>query len=60
MKLKVQGIVDPFYVQTLCMIFFPGAKFSEDEPEDGSVPVVEVSVSERDEGVFSEARFTVN
>lgn len=60
MKLKVQGIVDPFYVQTLCMIFFPGAKFSEDEPEDGSVPLVEVSVSERDEGVFSEARFTVN
>ena len=60
MKLKVQGIVDPFYVQTLCMIFFPGAKFSEEEPEDGSVPLVEVSVVEKDEGVFSDARFIVN
>ncbi|MBQ9121319.1 MAG: coproporphyrinogen dehydrogenase HemZ [Clostridia bacterium] len=60
MKLKVKGIIDPFYVQTLCMIFFPGAKFSEDAPEDGSVPMVEVCVEEKDGGVFSTARFVVN
>ena len=59
MKLKVQGIVDPFYVQTLCMIFFPGAKFSDDEPEDGSVPLVEVTTEEREGGVYSTARFLV-
>ncbi|MBO5109325.1 MAG: coproporphyrinogen dehydrogenase HemZ [Clostridia bacterium] len=60
MKLKVTGIIDPFYVQTLCMIFFPGAKFSDDAPEDGSVPMVEVSVVEQGSGVYSTAHFAVN
>ena len=34
MKLKVSGNINEYYVQTLCMIFFPGEKFSEAQVED--------------------------
>ena len=32
MRLYIDGSVNKYYIQTLCMIFFPGSKFSEDEP----------------------------
>jgi len=59
-KLKVTGNIDPFYVQTLCMIFFPGAKFSEDAPDDGSVPMVDVGVCTAKKTVFSTALIRVD
>ncbi len=31
MKLYIDGDIGRYYVQTLCLIFFPGAKFPEDE-----------------------------
>ena len=31
MKLTVNGDINAFYVQTLCMIFFPGEKFVENQ-----------------------------
>ena len=31
MKLTVTGDINSFYVQTLCMIFFPGEKFNENQ-----------------------------
>ena len=31
MILKVEGTDNKYYVQTLCMIFFPGSRFSESE-----------------------------
>ena len=31
MKLYIDGDISRYYVQTLCMIFFPGAKFPENE-----------------------------
>ena len=30
MKLIIDGQANVYYVQTLCMIFYPGEKFSED------------------------------
>ena len=30
MKLYIDGNINRYYVQTLCMIFFPGEKFPED------------------------------
>ena len=33
MKLRIDGKINPYYVQTLCMMLFPGVKFSEDEVE---------------------------
>ena len=31
MILHINGDINRYYVQTLCMIFFPGAKFSQNE-----------------------------
>ena len=46
MKLNVSGNINHYYVQTLCMIFFPGEKFSEgtDTISDG-IAVPEISLS---------------
>lgn len=56
MKLKVSGNINEYYVQTLCMIFFPGEKFSANQAEDtqtGGVAVPELSLElvENDDGV---------
>ncbi|MBE6554945.1 MAG: coproporphyrinogen dehydrogenase HemZ [Ruminococcaceae bacterium] len=34
MKLHIEGNINTYYVQTLCMIFFPGERFSADGEED--------------------------
>ena len=31
MILRTEGDINRYYAQTLCMIFFPGATFGEDE-----------------------------
>ncbi|MFA6947825.1 MAG: coproporphyrinogen dehydrogenase HemZ [Eubacteriales bacterium] len=48
MKLIINGNVEinKYYAQTLCMIFFPGAKFSETEEITDTTPVVTL-VAER-------------
>ena len=44
MILKIDGNINRYYVQTLCMVFFPGSTFGEnEEPRDG-VPEITVSV----------------
>ena len=52
MKLKVSGNINEYYVQTLCMIFFPGEKFSQkasDDEEDGvAVPELSLELFEND------------
>ena len=53
MKLNVSGNINHYYVQTLCMIFFPGEKFSEgtDTISDGiAVPEISLSLEERGDG----------
>ena len=46
MKLILNGNINPYYVQTLCLIFFPGSKFSENEEITDDVPVVTVNLTE--------------
>ncbi len=46
MKLITEGDINPYYAQTLCMIFFPGAKFGADEAESPDTPTVTIRVSE--------------
>lgn len=58
MKLEVSGIIDPYYVQTLCLIFMPGAKFGASEAADPTAPALRVRVEEREGGIWSEAHFT--
>ncbi len=57
MKLIIEGETNRFYVQTLCLIFFPGAKFSEDEDE--SAEQVTLRVHEREDGIAAEAEIRV-
>ncbi len=50
MKVKVNGNINEYYVQTLSMLFFPGAKFSDKEDEENS-PHLYVDVIDNDTGV---------
>ncbi len=50
MKVKVNGNINEYYVQTLSMLFFPGAKFSDKEDEDNS-PHLFVDVLDDENGV---------
>ena len=40
MKLNINGDVNRTFCQNLCLIFFPGAKFPENEPENSGLPEV--------------------
>ncbi len=53
MILRIQSSVKPYYIQTLAMIFFPGAKFTENEAETEETVYAEVFSDERDGGVFA-------
>ncbi len=50
MILKVDGNINRYYVQTLCMVFFPGATFGENEQSGDGVPEVSVNVYPDAEG----------
>ncbi len=54
MKLYITGDVNEYYVQTLCMIFFPGEKFSGEEEE--GAPVLWLDAEEDDAAVRVRAR----
>ena len=63
MKLNVSGNINQYYVQTLCMIFFPGEHFSEDEKNraDGvAVPEMSLVLTEDEEGVKVSAELTLD
>ena len=61
MKLNISGNINSYYVQTLCMIFFPGEKFSENAEEDPNVATPELSLSleENEGGVVVRAELTL-
>ena len=44
MILRIDGNINRYYVQTLCMAFFPGSTFGENEVPIEGVPEVSVSV----------------
>ena len=50
MILKVNGDVNRYYVQTLCMVFFPGATFGENEQPGEGIPEVSVDVFRDSDG----------
>lgn len=54
MILKINGNIKPYYVQTLCMIFFPGAKFPENEEITPETIVAHLDLTETDEGVHAD------
>ena len=45
MRLYIEGPLNKYYVQTLCMIFFPGSKFSNDEVVTEDTPEMWVTMN---------------
>ncbi len=58
MKLFIKGDINSYYVQTLCMIFFPGAKFSEEEEVTDKTDILDIEVEHLDDGVRAVAKMT--
>ena len=57
MRLHIDGPVNKYYIQTLCMIYVPGSKFSDEEPEGPETPELWVSMTKSHEaGVDVHAR----
>ena len=54
MKLHITGDVNEYYVQTICMIFFPGEKFSGEEEE--GAPVLYLDVKEETDVITATSR----
>ena len=44
MILKIEGNINAYYAQTLCMVFFPGATFGENEEGGRGIPEVSINV----------------
>lgn len=44
MILKIEGNINTYYAQTLCMVFFPGATFGENEEAGRGIPEVNINV----------------
>ncbi len=58
MKLFIKGDINSYYVQTLCMIFFPGAKFSQEEELTEDTDILDISVDNKEDGVYAVATMT--
>ena len=56
MRLHIEGAVNQYYVQTLCMIYFPGSKFSGEEEPSPEIPEMWVKVTHTEEGVDVHAK----
>ena len=55
MKLYIEGDIGRYYVQTLCLIFFPGAGFSEREEETAESDAVRLTLREDAQSYTAEA-----
>ena len=53
MILEVFGDINLYYVQTLCMIFFPGAKFAKEDADDLNIPKLRLSMADEPDGSVS-------
>ncbi|MBQ2513292.1 MAG: coproporphyrinogen dehydrogenase HemZ [Clostridia bacterium] len=60
MILNIDGNINRYYVQTLCMIFFPGASFPEDEQPGPGVPELYVKLTKEDGRFDSFARVALD
>lgn len=56
MKLNIEGNINRYYVQTLCMIFFPGEKFPEDEEITEKTPILDLKLTCTEEKAVAEVR----
>ena len=55
MKLFIDGNINTYYAQSLCMIFFPGAKFAQDEELTENSDMLRISIKEDETSVTATA-----
>ena len=60
MILKINGEINRYYVQTLCMIFFPGSTFGENETPGEGIPEVHVDITQSDDSVRANVEIKLN
>lgn len=60
MILHIEGDVNPYYVQTLCMVFFPGSTFGTSEEPGEGVPEAFVNVYPDADGYSAYVRLKLN
>ena len=58
MKLKLEGNINVYYVQTLCMIFFPGGKFGAAEQDNPDAPQLCLTLTSDAEGMTAQVSVT--
>lgn len=58
MILTIQGSIKSYFIQTLCMLFFPGESFSDDEKQKTGIPRLSLRVTETGEDVVCEVVVT--
>ena len=51
MRLKINGNLNEYYAQTLCLLFFPGSKFAVRSEMDVNEPSAEINVTEDEENI---------
>ena len=59
MKLIIDKNLSRYYLQTLCLLFFPGAKFSESEEVTEKTPVVTVTLDREEDGAVCTASIRI-
>lgn len=60
MKLTVNGKINEYYVQTLCLLFFPGSRFSKTDEEPEGAPRADVTVAEDENTVTATVAISYN
>ena len=60
MILKINGDVNRYFVQTLCMVYFPGSTFGESEESQEGTPEVEVDVTKDNTHVNARVKIKLN
>ncbi len=60
MILKIDGELKPYYAQTLCMMFFPGVKFPENEESAPDVPEAHFKIRATETGAKAEVILYLN
>jgi oxygen-independent coproporphyrinogen-3 oxidase len=59
MKLICSDNISKYYLQSLCLLYFPGSKFSENEKVTEETPVVTVTLTESEGSVCAKAQFKI-
>ncbi len=59
MKIVIEGAINVYYVQTLCMIYFPGTKFSEEEELTAHTPILHLWVEDGETGILARAHLQI-